>query len=119
MSFLGKTPLEAMLERENAQLRAEVDYLRRRTRGVQYSTMEEPEVLIKRVEPTLKLAVLGGVNHLVDELQWHVYAVDRTQKEHFKVGYYISDLALMEARDRAYVLQKLLADATRQLEKIL
>jgi hypothetical protein len=117
--FLGKTPLEAKLERENERLKAELEYYKH-LETPEFSIMEEPKIVQRRLDgDTLRIAVRGGIELDALRNQYHVYVVDTSQPEHFKVGYYISSLELLHNRDRAQLMQHIMEQAVRQIEKIL
>jgi hypothetical protein len=125
MSYLGKTPLEAKLERENSMLRAELQFYKERDTE-RYSIFEEPQKMLvdsRHAGDTLRLAISGGWRRGDDALQanygYHIWTVDRTQPKEYRLNYFISDFNLMMARDRAMVMQKSLEEASRHLENYL
>lgn len=115
--MIGKTPYEAMLERQVQLLQAEVQYYRdmRQERAVRLTT-EAPEVVdVECMSKTLTIAGIASTH--TSELGLHLMArtFPRFGLSGLEVGYYLSDLELMRAVDRAAVIRGMVEELSKEL----
>jgi hypothetical protein len=112
-----KSPREAYLEREVSILKAKLASLERG----RYSTMsflEEPTIqCIERATPTLELVASAGWYY--EDSGYHFYAKEYGFNENQNLYYYLSDRTLLDAWDRAAILQRMLDKVTHNLIEVI
>jgi hypothetical protein len=119
LNSLFKTPREAALEREVADLKRQLNAQREYADSVPPITaFPANEISVATVNtPTLQLAVRAGYR-IADNEAYHIWAREQAFENNFNIGYYISRPALLSAYDRTQLMQFSLEKTTMQLAQM-